>query len=269
MWLSGFDNRLHQDGQAGQLSTQQRNHGVLLGVEQNQQQIRTGIAVGIIKGSTSYTHARADTDNHLLSLYGRYGLQGSLEQGPWLGGQLLATYMDIGAHRALPAPFSDHYQSKAKGLSSHVELNGGSIINIQSWQFIPALALRHSRVKLNNFQETGGEMALNVAGASAQRNTATASLRVNHVLPIQTNLHIEPHLLLSYRHILSQSTPASQAWLNGIAIEQESAQNKKGQWRLSPGMRIKGKNTLTSVSFNQYAGESRGYGASLNFNWQW
>ncbi len=80
---------------------------------------------------------------------------------------------------------------------------------------------------------------------------------------------MEPQRLASYRHTLSNTRVSSQAWLSGMAIEQASARDQKGQWRVGPGIDIGGENITASVNISQYAGESRGYSGNLSLTWKW
>ncbi|SNY70924.1 tyrosine-protein phosphatase [Enterobacter sp. CC120223-11] len=237
VWLQGLTGYLGTDRQDGASSSNEHTSGALVGVTHrfNDAAAANG-AIGYSHGSVSAAGGNVKTNTTSATLGVRYGFS-SLNTGPWAGVQGSAGYIDYQSERHLSQGLGT-----AKGDSNGQYYSGraslGWLSTAKTLTIDPALGVQVTHLAIDGFQETGSELALDMAGVNDTQTSLTADLGIG-ILPQQAgSWTLTPGINLGYERLLNDDRPTSHSTLYGIGIDQTSAFGSKNLYKA--GLRLSG-----------------------------
>ncbi len=226
LWLTGLNSYLGTDGSARAASSNEHTTGTLLGYTQRVNSQFSGYGtLGYSWGSLGSANAEADANTTVLGIGGRYAFK-DLNHGLFAAGDLNAGWIDYSSTRRMNG-----------GLGSttgdtHGQLVGGTLrlgyvspFDFASVEYSVGTRLTHLR--MDAFDESGSELALNVDRVSENNASGVANISLAFNPQNSGSWTFSPAVNISYEHSFSGPSIRTGAKVYQYEISQNSAFNSR------------------------------------------
>ncbi|MDX6042935.1 tyrosine-protein phosphatase [Scandinavium lactucae] len=261
VWLQGLSSYLGTDSSAQASASSEHTNGAMVGVTyrvNDRGAINGGLAYS--HGAVSSAGGEVKTNTTALSLGGRYALE-TLDSGPWLGLQGSAGYIDYQSERHLNGVLGT-----ASGDSNGQYFSGrasvGWLTNAATLSLTPALGVQVSHLNIDGFQESGSELALDMAGVNETQTSLTADLGINIQPQTAGNWTLMPGITLGYERVLNDDTTASHGTLYGFGVDQTSAFGSNNLYKAGLQLSASYRNVTVGTRVNYLTADTHSDGVS-------
>lgn len=261
VWLQGLSGYLGTDSHGGAASSSEHTSGALVGVTHRFNGTTAAhAAIGYSHGDISAAGGDVKTHSTSAMIGARYGF-GSLNEGPWVGIQGSAGYIDYQSDRHLGGGLGT-----ASGDSSGQYYSGraslGWLTNAATLTLDPAVGVQVTHLLVDGFREHGSEAALEMSGVNETQTSLTASLGIGIVPQQVGNWTLTPGIHLGYERLLNDDSASSHGSLYGIGVDQTSAFGSKNLYQA--GLRLSGnyRNVTVAARVDYLTADTRSDGVS-------
>lgn len=261
VWLQGLSGYLGTDSSAQASSSNEHTNGAMVGATWRfDGRTSANGGIGYSHGSVSSADGNVKTNTTTLSLGARYGLN-TLDNGPWMGLQSSAGYIDYQSERHLGGGLgtangdsSGHYVS---GRASVGWLTSASTLSLD-----PAIGVQVTHLNIDGFKERDSELALDMAGVNDTQTSLTADLGIS-ILPQQAgSWTLKPGIALGYERMLNDQSSTSHGTLYGFGVDQTSAFGSKNLYKAGLQLAASYRNVTVNTRVNYLTADTHSDGVS-------
>ncbi|MGL4723638.1 MAG: tyrosine-protein phosphatase [Scandinavium sp.] len=261
VWLQGLSGYLGTDGSTQASSSSEHTNGAMVGATWRfDRHTSANGGIGYSHGSVSSADGNVNTNTTSLSLGARYGLN-TIDNGPWVGLQSSAGYIDYQSERHLGGGLgtangdsSGHYVS---GRASVGWLTSASTLSLD-----PAIGVQVTHLNIDGFKERDSELALEMAGVNDTQTSLTADLGIS-ILPQQAgSWTLKPGIALGYERMLNDQSTTSHGTLYGFGVDQTSAFGSKNLYKAGLQLAASYRNVTVNTRVNYLTADTHSDGVS-------
>ena len=219
VWLASLGGYFGSDGRSGVANSSERSAGTVVGITHRfDNHASADAGIGYVWGSVGSAGGSVNLSTVLAAIGGRYGFY-TLEEGPYVAGRANGGWVDYQSTRALGGGLGTARGSTSGGIfSGRVDL--GDVFRAAPFTITPQVGLRASYVTLGGFNESGGNLALGVAGIDHGSVSALAGLDLGLEGQQWGDWTVAPALALGYERVLGNPQVASTGDLYGFGVTQ-------------------------------------------------
>ena len=222
VWMAGDGGSFSTSGHGGMAGSTENSGGSVIGATHRiDRRTSANMSLGYNYGSVDSADATATTNTFLASLGGRYGFS-SLEAGPFVEGRADVGWVDYESKRSLGGGLGTATGSTS-GFAYSGLVRGGTTINLAPLTITPQAGMRVSGLSLNDFNEGGSELALDVHSVDKTLFSLLADLDFSLKTRRLGEWTLAPVLTLGYERMLNNPQIESAATLYGLTVRQKSA----------------------------------------------
>ncbi|CNH68203.1 tyrosine-protein phosphatase [Yersinia pekkanenii] len=263
VWAHMLADYISADGSKQAVSSDEQTYGILLGLTHRlNENLSTYGDLGYARGKVESGGGHIDTNTTFIGFGGRYGFN-RLEQGLYTELGFNAGVIDYQSQREIGDGLGrTHGDTRGNQLGAKIAL--GYVYTTSTITVEPSVGMRVSHLHLNNFQETGSELALNVQGFDKTMTSAVANINLGVKPFISAGWTVAPMIKLGYEHTLSSPDVRSQGQIYDYGIEQRAAFDSRNQFKGGVNMAVS-RGPLTLIAGGDATGGQghHGYGGNL------
>ena len=222
IWMAANGDNFSTSGHDGLAGSRENSGGSIIGAtRQVNRRTAAHLGLGYNIGSVESAAATATLNTVLVTLGGRYGLS-ALDDGPFIEGRADAGWVDYESERNLGSGLGT-----ATGSTTGVVYTGqvrvGDAIRLDQLALTPQVGIRVTGVSLEDFSETGSDLALSVQDMDETFFSFLADLDFRWAPKQLGEWTLAPVGRLGYERILNDPQTESSATLYGFTVRQQSA----------------------------------------------
>jgi len=260
VWMSGIDGYLGTNGSDAHSSSNEHSAGAIVGSTWRlHQQASINGGVGYSHGQVSSNGDEVKTNSTFITLGGRYALH-NLQDGLYGSLQGNAGYIDYQSDRR-PGEGFDTATGDSSGQFYSARANiGWRVPGIVT--FDPSLGVQVTHLHMDDIQETGSEVAMDVDGSNETQTSLVSNLDISLKPFTPGNWTLTPGLNVGYERLLSDAQSTSHGTLYGIGIDQVSAFNSDNLYKAGINLSAATGNVTLGAGVNVLAADH----SSTGFN---
>lgn len=264
VWMTGVDSYLGTNASPSTSSSNEHSAGAIVGgTWRTSEQASVNGGVGYSHGQVSSNGDEVKTNSTFIILGGRYAIR-SLQDGPYGTLQGSAGYIDYQSDRRPGEGFET-----AKGDTNGQFYSARAGVG---WRvpgvvtFDPSLGVQVTHLHLDDFQETGSEVALDMDGSNDTQTSLVSNLDINLKPFTPGNWAVTPGLNVGYERLLSDAQATSNGTLYGFGISQVSAFDSDNLYKAGINLSAATGNLMLAASANVLAADhsSTGFNGTLS-----
>ncbi|MDD2464579.1 MAG: tyrosine-protein phosphatase [Desulfobulbus sp.] len=238
IWMAGNGDTFSTSGHDGIDGSTENSGGSTIGATYRiNSQASANMSLGYDWGSVESADATATVNTALATLGGRYGFS-DFDAGPFIEGRANAGWVDYESERGLGGGLGT-----ATGSTTGVVYSGqvrvGNAIRLIPLTITPQVGVRVTGVSLDDFNEGGSDLALNVHGVDETFFSLLADLDFSFTPKPLGEWTLAPVLTLGYERILDDPQVEGVATLYGFTVRQQSAYESHDLMKASVGLSAK------------------------------
>ncbi|QKN82552.1 tyrosine-protein phosphatase [Scandinavium goeteborgense] len=261
VWLQGQSGYLGTDGSNDASSSNEHTNGAIVGATYrftDRSAVNGG--VGYSHGSVSAAGGDVKTNTTQMSLGARYALN-SLDEGPWVGLQGSAGYIDYQSDRHLGGGLGTAQGDTDGGYYSG-RASVGWLANAATLSLAPAIGVQVTHLNIDSFKESGSELAMDMSGVNETQTSLTADLGINILPQAVGNWSLTPGIALGYERMLNDASTDSHGTLYGIGVDQTSAYGSKNLYKAGVQLSAHYRSVTVSTRVNYLTADTHSDGVS-------
>ncbi len=244
IWLTGLGGTFGTGAHGGAASSSEQSAGPLMGATHRiDTQASVFLGIGYDWGSVGSAGASADVGTVLGTVGGRYAF-GSLEEGPFVAARADVGGLNYNGKRPLSGGLGTATGS-APGMVFDAQAVLGDVIRLAPFTVTPQAGVRVAHVTLGGFQESGSELALDVARLSHTGSSLLAGVEVGLDPWVLHEWTITPSATLGSELALGNPQVASSGSLYGFTVNQYAAYDSR--YLLEAGLGVTAKHGAFGV----------------------
>jgi protein tyrosine/serine phosphatase len=226
IWLTGLGGTFATGAHGGAAGSTEQSGGPLMGATYRiDTQASVFLGIGYDWGSVGSAGASADVGTVLGTFGGRYAF-GSLEEGPFGAARADVGGLDYNGKRPLSGGLGTAIGS-APGAVFGAQAVLGDVIRFAPFTVTPQAGVRVAHVMLSGFQESGSELALDVARLSQTGSSLLAGVEAGLDPWLSHEWTITPSATLGAELVLGNPHVASNGSLYGLTVNQYAAYDSR------------------------------------------
>jgi protein-tyrosine phosphatase len=226
IWLTGLGGTFASNGHGGAAGSAEQSAGPVMGATYRvDTQASVFLGIGYDWGSVGSAGASADVGTVLGTVGGRYAF-GSLEEGLYLAARTDVGGLDYIGKRPLGDGLGTATGS-APGAVFGAQAVLGDVIRLAPFTVTPQAGVRVAHVTLGGFQESGSELALDVARLSHTGSSLLAGVEAGLDPWLLHDWAITPSTTLGAELALGNPLVASSGSLYGFTVNQYAAYDSR------------------------------------------
>ncbi|MGE4802922.1 tyrosine-protein phosphatase [Yersinia hibernica] len=230
VWAHMLADVISVDGSRQAVSSDERTYGVVVGITHRVSENLSAYGdLGYARGKVESGGGQIDTNSTFLGLGGRYGVDNP-EQGLYTELGFNAGVIDYQSQRELGSGLGKT-SGDTDGHQLGAKLSLGYLYTTSTITLEPSIGMRVSHLHLDNVQETGSELSLNMDGFDNTMTSAVTNINVGVKPFISGRWSVTPVIRLGYEHTLSSPSVHSKGQLYDYDIEQSAAFSSRNQFR--------------------------------------
>lgn len=261
VWLQGQVGYLGTDGSSDASSSHEHTDGAMVGATYrfNDRTTANG-GVGYSRGSVFAAGGDVKTNTTQMSLGARYALN-SLDEGPWVGIQGSAGYIDYQSDRHLGGGLGTA-QGDSNGGYYSGRASVGWLTNAATLSLTPAVGVQVTHLNIDSFKESGSELALDMSGVNETQTSLTADLGINILPQAVGSWSLTPGIAVGYERMLNDASTTSHGTLYGIGVDQTSAYGSKNLYKAGVQLSAHYRSVTVSTRVNYLTADTHSDGVS-------
>ena len=230
LWTTALAGYQGNDGSSRAESSNEHTQGMMVGLTQRfSEQLSAHAGIGYSRGSVGAASGDVDTDLTFIKVGARFAVD-SLDRGLFVDAGVSGGRLDYDSKRELGGGLGAA-KGDTDGTLTGASLALGYRLPMSGLILEPSLGLRVSHIDLDDFQEKGSELALDVDGIKQTRRSAVANLKASFAsMGLGAGWQLTPALEVGYEHALGDNKVDSQGHLLGLDIEQRAAFDGRDQF---------------------------------------
>ncbi len=261
-WMASIGGDFWSNGRNGVAGSTEYNAGTIMGgTYRFNDQTCGNLGIGYNWGSVRSADADVTINTVLATIGGRYGFS-NLESGPYVTARADVGWVDYKSDRSLGGGLGN-----ATGNTNGAIYGGlagvGDVIRLAPFTVTLQTGVRVTGVTLNNFSESGSDLALGVNGIS--ETFVGIPVDVDFSLDRQqlNGWSVTPSAVLGYERILTNPRIESTGMLYGFGVSQYSAFDSHDLWKAGLAVAAQRDAFLVKAGVNGLVGDGAGsYGIS-------
>ena len=226
VWTTGLAGAFATDAHGGAASSWERSAGQLMGATYRiDARSSAFVAAGYDWGSVGSAGATANLGVAIGAAGGRYAF-GSLEEGLYVDARAYLGSVDYDGSRPLGGGLGEA-RGGAGGMTYSGQVMLGDVIRLSGVAITPQAGIRVAHVALNGFQESGGELALNLSRLDHTTPSLLAGMEVAFDPWTRGGWTITPTIPLQAELTLGDAKVASAGQLYGFNVSQSAAYDSR------------------------------------------
>ena len=226
VWTTGLAGAFATDAHGGAASSWERSAGQLMGATYRiDARSSAFVAAGYDWGSVGSAGATANLGVAIGAAGGRYAF-GSLEEGLYVDARAYLGSVDYDGSRPLGGGLGEA-RGGAGGMTYSGQVMLGDVIRLSGVAITPQAGFRVAHVALNGFQESGGELALNLSRLDHTTPSLLAGMEVAFDPWTRGGWTITPTIPLQAELTLGDAKVASAGQLYGFNVSQSAAYDSR------------------------------------------
>lgn len=269
LWLTGLSGYLGTDGSARAASSNEHTTGTLLGYTQRVNSQLSGYGtLGYSRGSLGSANANADANTTLLGIGGRYAFT-DLNRGVFAAADLNAGWIDYSSTRRMNGGLGTAAgDTDGQRIGGTLRLGYVSPFDFASVEYSVGGRLTHLR--MNAFQESGSDLALDVDRVSENNASGIANVSLAFNPLNSGSWSFTPAVNVGYEHSFSAPSVLTSGQVYQYEVKQSSAFNSRDIFNAGASISM----TRGALSLNlggqaevASGGDSHGYSGNLSVAW--
>ena len=257
IWLTGLGGTFATGAHGGAAASSEQSAGPLMGATYRiDTQASVFLGIGYDWGSVGSAGASADVGTVLGAFGGRYAF-GTLEQGPYVAARADVGGLDYTGKRPLGGGLGTASGS-APGAVFDAQAVMGDVIRLAPVTVTPQAGVRVAHVTLGAFQESGSELALDVARLCHTGSSLLAGVEVALDSWLLHGWTVTPSASLGAELALGNPLVASSGSVYGVAVNQYAAYDSR--YLMEAGLGV----TAHHGAFGMRAGVNAAHGEGSN-----
>ncbi len=261
-WMASIGGDFWSNGRSGVAGSTEYNAGSVMGATYRfNDQTSGNLGIGYNWGSVRSADADVTINTVLATVGGRYGFS-NLEAGPYVTARADVGWVDYKSDRSLGGGLGN-----ATGYTNGAIYGGlagvGDVIRFAPFTVTLQTGVRVTGVTLNNFSESGSDLALGMNGIS--ETFVGIPVDVDFSLDRQqlNGWSVTPSATLGYERILTNPRIESTGTLYGFGVSQYSAFDSHDLWKAGLAVTAQRDAFLVKAGVNGLVGDGAGsYGIS-------
>lgn len=234
IWIAGNGDNFSTSGHDGIARSTENSGGSIIGATYRiGSRALTNMGLGFDLGSVESADATATVNTVLATLGGRYGFS-ALDAGPFIQGRADAGWVDYESERVFGGGLGTATGSTTGAVYSG-QVRVGNALRLIPLTITPQVGVRVTGVTIDDFNEGGSDLALNVHGVDETIFSLLADLDFSFNPKPLGEWTIAPVLTLGYERMLDDPQVEGVATLYGFNVRQKSAYESQDLMRASVG----------------------------------
>jgi len=235
IWIAGNGDNFSTSGHDGIARSTENSGGSIIGATYRiGSRASTNMGLGYDWGSVESADATATVNTVLATFGGRYGFS-ALDAGPFIEGRADAGWVDYESERVFGGGLGPATGSTTGAVYSG-QVRVGNAIRLIPLTITPQVGVRVTGVSIDDFNEGGSDLALNVHGVDETIFSLLADLDFSFNPKPLGEWTIAPVLTLGYERMLDDPQVEGVATLYGFTVHQKSAYESQDLMRASVGL---------------------------------
>jgi protein-tyrosine phosphatase len=222
VWVSVWSDITSASGATGSANSKSEDSGILIGTTHRvSPRLTVYGAIGSENQRVESAGATATLDSVQIAGGARLAI-GALNSGTFVSGMLMASEGTYDSSRALGDNLGTATGGSHQWLYSATGMLGKSF-KLRSLTVTPQIGLRYTQARINGFQETGSELALDMQAVKHDQLTARALVDLDINALELGKWTLTPGMTLGYEEALNSPTVTSTGSIEGYGISQIAA----------------------------------------------